>query len=539
MKQLDGRPSSRPPVGGHGERQIAWPSKTRRNMLRDVKQLRGQCENSSCSVNIIRNVRHSPDDYTYLFPENSSLRLLSNTAPLSNLPNLEPIKEVPGSKFIGDHLERIRNYIIQTIYNPFVSDDFSDLVPMLSEIDFVAKEYKAIKALGAGEKCGVEILDRLSKEDQNKIWSLTREDGRNLARYLDHAIKERSRENLLATTFEDKYTPLGATGFSRIAQAAKYSFEKSLNFFGEKWRTLCTIGADPVYRSHFLLHTINSPLTATVEPYWHFGLGHELGHIIWDKKGLTNHPSLGGFGATLKDKVSSPDDQKVLIEFFCDVLCLEYTFGLDLEVFIPAWTRYFIDHIELDTQQEFLAQLAGHPKIEEEGSKVQQYFLRLLIAIGFGLKRQGIARDKLWKESINRIHFVIRKFITQPEYRISLVLQDFIACANYFKSKVHNSVEIEKNPESDKNYSEMNNLFERSISLLLELSDEIRPKAAEGLSNDVENVSNEIRSGNIVKTPCLYPIAVLRKLGEDSSFMANVAAINSLAYWAEIDPETI
>lgn len=519
----------RPISGIYLERQVDRPASTVLDILRHTKQLRTtcRCTDSCCSVYLTR-AKHAVPDKTGVEP----IALPTDTGKLRGLrvdpsrplaaepgPDFSRITEKPGSRFIGLRLEEIRWRLLQALSNPFIAPEFEDLRDFLSTVfDRLVALYRE----GPQDPACDPVL----------WWSNLRGQSQNIANYLEYAIQERAREDVCGYIHHFQFSPLNASGFSRIAPVGSHAIASQLRAHGIEYRGLCINGYLPTYRELCSFPFINSDLRATLEPFYHFGLGHETGHIVYNRE-LSSHPVAER--QDLADKLHHPSYRKLFTEFFADGFCLLTTFCNDLDAYLQAWVRHFLDVLEYDYQYQIFLEISPAEVVNHSLRKVLQYVARLNMTAFLHFLRAGLTAEKLWTRATARVLEAFGRERGGNAAMSSTVASQFARDTEDFSKT---AADPRPHPEAkgwDRRFFEDFESVAKELYTLLE-----RFEKNEHLSiSRVDACVRDWQHGILPERELTFPLAAMSRIWHDvppdsaGEFATNVAVILSMCTWSE------
>jgi hypothetical protein len=546
-------PEIRKIAGAYHDRQIGWRSSDP-GILNQVQELRKHCEKSCCSIYLVREINNEWNEDFVLLP-NSPAILKPKDLPNSAKESLKPIKDLGGSQLMGAHLESIRNKILQGLLNPLISAEFEDLLPMLDRLATISNMHlQAQKDIG-------EPINELEKFWK---WSRCRGYSNFLTTFLGRAVSERIRQDICGQNHHLEFAFLGASGMSRLNTVAHHCVSELLRSFGIEWDGLCVNGVIPSFRSEPWLGLFNAPVQASLKPYWLFGLGHEVGHTIWHAIVL-GYPL---FGEKLKVRHTlfneaeqfkfnnefNARQRKEFVEYFSDVICLNYTFRGKIDKFISSWLEYYVEWLESELLQDFTASLAGEiftGTISDQNiapddpiaqvkfganARARIYCERLMVIVAYSVisdpKNHSISKIEVAQQSI----IILEQFTAQihawnlphhPAHALASTLD------GYFKS----IQEIKKRGENDESARNEDEKFlfklanvAKNIQVLI---NRIPNKPDPGDSEVEKRILSHLRAGEIPEEQDSLLLSLVRSLGKDASYIASVAAILYIVESAE------
>ena len=320
------------------------------------------------------------------------------------------------------------------------------------------------------------------------------------------------------------------------------------------------------YLNDSYLEIFNSPAEATLQPYWHFGLGHEIAHSVWECKVL-GYPPFGYGEELVEDAVikSMPDIAlleprtiRELGEYFCDAICLKYTFSGSIEEYVAAWVHYYLNWLENESVLEFFSIIAGAPRggagaqqnltsilrdvtALTEGARLKAavYCQRLFITAAFSIIETDDQTDKrdndiAWEAALSVRASVApdnREFIGEPSETFRAKLEEYVAAAERVRD-LPMGAQPDQTDRAACFLAELANIARTVREIIKRLPSLPDVDACAGAES---NALQKILAGKVCKESVPLPLSLLRRLGPEASFQASIAAGLSLTEWADVE----
>lgn len=305
---------------------------------------RANCSKPSCAVslNILVPRSDKANLKRYVLYNKKSPHMLEYDA-IELLPD-HKLKEIADLRADGIDFHRIEflkisRFIQRKLRNYFQKTEYEDVIVFWTNIVVALKKY----CDGGGEA---------ERRIDPKYLLSTINNAMPLLRYLSN---ERQRPNMCSAWFDDGYYKTNISGFSKIANASSYIISTLMN---KQWHDrqldylgLCTYGSVISYKQNPILSLLNTVFTALLEPKNHFGIFHEIGHILIEKLGLED-----GIKSNLLfiiDKKIIKEEEKtgrLLLEIFADIFSHIFCIT-DFSVYLRNFALVFQNNMLYDLER--------------------------------------------------------------------------------------------------------------------------------------------------------------------------------------------